>query len=105
MNAPQFISLTCPLAHQRSPESVMHAGPWSVTNIVVTPYPRSRENHAHNDVIATRLLYHVGNKFRCNRRPTLVFFVLSGIRKQWQYRSDPSCACYLAGMYHNAEFH
>ena len=83
----------------------MHAGPWSITGIVITHYQRSRKNHAYNDVVAARFLYHVGNKFRCNRRPTLVLFVLPGIWKQWQYRSDPSCTCYLARMYHDAEFH
>lgn len=56
-------------------------------------------------MVAARLLKHVRHQFRRDRRPALLFFVLSRVREQGQNRCDPFCACNFASVYHDTEFH
>jgi hypothetical protein len=59
----------------------------------------------HDEVVASRLLYHVRNQLCCDRRTTLVLFVLPCIREQWDDRGDSLRTGNLAGVDHYAEFH
>jgi hypothetical protein len=60
---------------------------------------------AHDDMVTTGRLEHVRDELRGDGRAALVLFVLAGIRKQWEYRSDALCARDLARVDHDAEFH
>ena len=59
----------------------------------------------HHNVVAARLLEHVGHQLGCDRRPTFVFFVLARIGEEGDDGRDPLRARDLAGMDHDTELH
>lgn len=59
----------------------------------------------HHNVVASRLLEHVGDQFGGDRRPTLVFFVLARVREEGDDGGNPLRARNLAGVDHDAELH
>ena len=59
----------------------------------------------YDNVVAPRLLEHVGDQFRGDRRPTLVFFVLARIGEEGDDGGDPLRARNLTGVDHDTEFH
>ena len=59
----------------------------------------------HHNVVAARLLQHVGDQFGGDRRPTLVLFVLARIGEEGDDGRNPLRARDLAGVDHDAELH
>ena len=59
----------------------------------------------HHNVVASRLLEHVGDQFGGDRRPTLVLFVLTRIGEEGDDGGNPFRAGDLTGVDHDAEFH
>lgn len=76
----------------------------SVITKVSSQHTRPRR-HTHNEMITSRLLQHICNKFCRDRCTTLVFFVLTCIWKQWDDGGDTLRAGNLASVDHNAKFH
>ena len=59
----------------------------------------------HDNVVASRLLKHVGDKFGGNRRPAFVFLVLTRIGEEGDDGGDSLRAGNLTGVDHDAELH
>lgn len=59
----------------------------------------------HHNVVASRLLEHVGDQFCGDRRPTLVLLVLARIGEEGDDGGNPLCAGDLTGMDHDAKLH
>jgi hypothetical protein len=59
----------------------------------------------HDEVVTTRLLYHVRHQLCRDRRTTLVLFILACVREQWDDRRDSLGTGNLARVDHDAQFH
>lgn len=59
----------------------------------------------HDNVVASRLLKHVGDQFGGDRRPTLVFLVLARIGEEGDDGGNSLRARDLAGVDHDTELH
>jgi hypothetical protein len=59
----------------------------------------------YHNVVAPRLLQHVGDQFGGDRRPTLIFLVLTRIGKERDDGGDPFRTGNLAGVDHDTELH
>ena len=64
-----------------------------------------KNRRTYNNVVASRLLKHVGDQFGGNRRSTLIFFVLACIGEERDDGGNSLCARNLTGVDHNTEFH
>jgi len=56
-------------------------------------------------MVTSCFLNHICHKLRSDRRPALVFFVLSRIREKWDDSCNSFCARNFASMDHDAELH
>lgn len=59
----------------------------------------------YHNVVASRLLEHIGDQLGCDRRPTFVLLVLTRVGEERDDGGDSLCAGDLAGVDHDAELH
>jgi hypothetical protein len=83
---------------------------WSVQIHSLTPNKclaskKMAKKATHDDMVTSCFLDHIRNKFRCDRRSTLIFFILSSVREKRNHCSDPLSARNFTCMNHDAEFH
>jgi hypothetical protein len=71
----------------------------------LSPDKQGEAVRTHDDMITSRLLQHVRDELRRDRRAALVLLVLAGVWKEGHDGGDALRARDFAGVHHNAELH